>query len=40
MIGLPVFRRFDTAAFNRTVLWTLLASGVVMIFNSGRTATT
>lgn len=40
VIGLRVFRRFDTAAFNRTVLWTLLASGVVMIFNSGRTATT
>lgn len=38
-VGLKLFGRFDTAVFNRTVLWTLLASGIVMMANSGRVTT-
>jgi hypothetical protein len=34
VIGLKVFSRFDTAAFNRAVLWTLLAAGILLVFNS------
>ena len=34
VIGLKLFRRFDTAAFNRAVLWTLLGCGIVLVINS------
>lgn len=36
ILGLKLFSRFDTAAFNRAVLCTLLGAGIVMIVNSGR----
>jgi hypothetical protein len=36
-LGLMAFRRFDTATFNKAVLWTLLASGIVLVANGWAT---